>query len=511
MSTRTRTVLFTDMADYTAAVSRSDRAGLMRLLTQQEELVAPIVVEHGGRIVKNLGDSFMCLFDAATDAVKAALALQVVLAQPGVPKMRVGLTTGDVEEIDGDAFGDAVNLAARILGQAPASEVWFGPGTRACMNAAELPWEPVGALTLKGIADKVEVFRAVPQHRCWLPDPVVAAVRKQRLIRVKLGEGVPVSIPPDALVLFEGFEVGSIELREVMARLPVLSPANLYLNAYHLSPAARAEWIGGERHLIVGTPAALERAIADARRVASRAMGSDTIVLDGGGADVHLVVSGLALPAVPFAEVVDSYFYELEADGRWMNRSDKALVRVEVRREGAFLVPTGPAVRIDGRPCRADEATPLHHGVTVDVGGIQVRYCRLDQGYVGAMLCDTKMQLGVAEGQVAEVGREPNHPGLSFADRRGQDNLRWFSGPRADKARLSGFTLDRALAGRRQASFEVRHPGVQVTPLHDRCHTYRMSDARPGLVRIEGPTVLSIGEQVVAGTTVVALRGPEFE
>ena len=49
------------------------------------------------------------------------------------------MTTGDVEEIDGDAFGEPVNLAARILAQTPAGEIWFAVGTRACMNDAELP------------------------------------------------------------------------------------------------------------------------------------------------------------------------------------------------------------------------------------------------------------------------------------------------------------------------------------------------------------------------------------
>ena len=145
LSTVTRTVVFTDLESYTAKVARADREGLRKILAEHEHLVTPIIEKYGGRIVKNLGDSFMCLFLSATDALRSALDIQDVVTSKGNISIRLAMTTGDVEEIDGDAFGESVNLAARILGKAPAGEIWFGPGTRVCMNAAEIPWESVGA------------------------------------------------------------------------------------------------------------------------------------------------------------------------------------------------------------------------------------------------------------------------------------------------------------------------------------------------------------------------------
>jgi len=70
-ATRTRTVVFTDLANYTAKVSRSDREGLRRILQEHEDLVRPIASQYGGRIVKNLGDAFLLLFTAAPDALRA--------------------------------------------------------------------------------------------------------------------------------------------------------------------------------------------------------------------------------------------------------------------------------------------------------------------------------------------------------------------------------------------------------------------------------------------------------
>ena len=68
--TATQTVMFTDLADYTASVARSDREGVRRILAEHEAAVRPLVERFGGRVVKNIGDSFMCLFTAATDALK---------------------------------------------------------------------------------------------------------------------------------------------------------------------------------------------------------------------------------------------------------------------------------------------------------------------------------------------------------------------------------------------------------------------------------------------------------
>ena len=73
MGTATRTVVFTDLANYTAKVARSDREGLRRILDEHQQLIEPICARNQGRIVKNLGDSFMILFPAATDALRASL------------------------------------------------------------------------------------------------------------------------------------------------------------------------------------------------------------------------------------------------------------------------------------------------------------------------------------------------------------------------------------------------------------------------------------------------------
>lgn len=510
-ATRTRTVVFTDLANYTAKVSRSDREGLRRILQEHEDLVRPIVTKYGGRIVKNLGDAFLILFTAATDAVNASLEVQNKVTEDRGMPLRLSLATGDIEEIDGDAFGEAVNLSARINSKAPAGEIWFSQGTWICMNAAEIPWESVGRFHFKGLPGTHEVYRAVPSHKCWLPEAVRTAALQKNLVRVKRGEPSG-PLPPDPIVLFEGFSPGSAAIDAAIERLPVLNPANLFLAAYNLSQEDRIAWSEAGRGLVIGMPEAVEQALADTMRISQRSSGSDTIVLDGGGAaDLELVMGGLALPSVPLADVVSSYFYDLLLDGRWVNQSDRSVLRIEVSQNGVTVTAMATGVNVNGRPLAPGRSAPLSSNTVVSTPSGDQRYIATDTcaTYVGLIVADTQMRLGINHGQTAELGREPGHPGLALPDRRGQDNIRWCTGQRAARARSGGFTLDRALAGRRQASVTVRENGLEVVPLHARCPTWVLRDATNQLDKADGPLEAKWGDAVVAGTSIITLRAPE--
>ena len=401
MGTVTRTVVFTDLANYTAKVSRGGRQDLLRILEEHEALVTPIIEKYGGRVVKNLGDAFMCLFNAATPALRAALDIQALVVGEGTNPIRLAMTTGDMEDIEGDAFGEAVNLSARILSKTPAGEVWFGAGTGLCIYSAEIPWESVGRFRLKGIPGERELFRAVPAHRCWLPDPVLQAARRGTLVHLEQGQRPPL-LPPDPVVLLKGFVPGSKELGAAVALLPVVAPACLWLSTYNIAAEDRIRWTEEGRGLVVGTPEALEEAIQDASKVLTRPMGSDTIILDlGADVDIELVMCGLALPSVPFSEVVSSYSYDLLADGRWANQSDRAVLRVEVGASGTSLRGLSPGVTVNGRSVGSEDRVELEDGAQVRCSAGTLEFRRLDRGYAGMMLLDSDMRLGVTAGQVA--------------------------------------------------------------------------------------------------------------
>jgi adenylate cyclase len=107
---------FADLVGYTALTRTLSPGELSRLLRRFEDTVGEVVGEHGGRLVKQIGDGAM--FAAETAQAGAATACDLAAAFAGaddVPPVRVGLACGSVLSHYGDYYGDVVNLAARLV------------------------------------------------------------------------------------------------------------------------------------------------------------------------------------------------------------------------------------------------------------------------------------------------------------------------------------------------------------------------------------------------------------
>ncbi|MFT4974729.1 MAG: class 3 adenylate cyclase [Myxococcota bacterium] len=505
MATVTRTVVFTDLVNYTEKTARADRETLRNLIEQHEAWTREVCEPLGGRLVKNLGDAFITLFDSATDGLRACQRL----AEAGLPgtdfALRASAVTGDVEEIDNDIFGEAVNLASRLSSVTPSSEVWFSESTRRCANLAEIPWEPVGVFSFKGIPEETPCFRAPTPGRCTLPGAITEALRNSQLVRVR-PSGAPPRVRPSSVVLFEGFEPGSDALNDALGSLPVLDPARLWLSAYQLAPLERRRWIEAGRGLVIGTPQALSAALEEQGRAWPEDSGKATVFLDAGSEiALELVLAGMALPAVPLGGVVAGYSYDLLAEGRWTNHSSDAILRVDVSGEGVTLQVLANGISINGRSQPPGTSRPLTGNEELSTPTGTLRYYAVEGPYIGLLAGDSPIRLAVGYGEKAEMGRNPNHPGVALPDRSGQRNLRWCSGTRARRTRAAGFTLDRALVGRRQAAISVNRSGdLRIEALHERLATYLFRP--PGqLVKIDTPRTARLGDLIVMGTNVVSL------
>lgn len=509
MSTKLRTVLFTDLAGYTDAVARADRNELRSLIQEHEDFTRELISRHNGRPVKNLGDSYLCLFESATDALRAGLEAAQTGLRGGTFRIRAGCATGDVEEIDGDAFGDAVNLAARIIGKAPAGELWFSESTQLCCNLSEVAWEDVGRYSLKGFPGEQAVFRAVHESQCLLPEPIIQAVRAGKLCLIQEGQHLP-TLPPDPVILFEGFKPGSQALRDALAALPVLDAGKIWLSIHKIAPLDRHEWKSTGRGLVIGTQEAARAALEEIRTQITMSAGTHTIIFDASeAAEMELVMAGLALPSVPMANVIDGYSYDLLPDGRWVNRAANPLLRIDVSSDGVRVIAKTTGIELNGLPLDPSDTALLRHGSTLRTIAGTIEFHSVDsKSYAGLLVAPTSHRISVMRGQQTELGREPNHPGLALPDRKGQENVRWCSGTRAAKAREGGFTLDRALAGRRQTGVEIDGEGtVRINSLHERCATFVLR-GNGQLHRIEGSAQGLAGEFIVTGTSVVQLREP---
>ena len=166
--TKTLTVMLTDMKDYTAHVADLPRDRMIALVQQHRGLVQPIVRHRSGRIIKSTGDGLIVVFDSATDALLAAIEIQAAaqseessFSERQRLPLRIAVSTGEVTLADGDVFGHPVNLASRVQQLASPGDVYFTDSTYHAMNRAEIGFDAMGAAAVKGLADKVNLYRAL--------------------------------------------------------------------------------------------------------------------------------------------------------------------------------------------------------------------------------------------------------------------------------------------------------------------------------------------------------------
>ncbi len=161
------TVFFIDMKGFTSRTSSSSREELKKTLEDYEQLVVPVIKDFGGKIIKGLGDAYLISFHSPTNAVLCGLEIQKKIKERNhtVEKKerfdaRIGISSGEVYEKEGDIFGEPVNLASRVQSVAQGGQVVLAESTYHAMNKNEFDISSIGKHSLKGINDKIQIFTA---------------------------------------------------------------------------------------------------------------------------------------------------------------------------------------------------------------------------------------------------------------------------------------------------------------------------------------------------------------
>ncbi len=159
-STTARLVVgFADMVGYTAMARSLPTAELVTTIGTFEREVVDLVTDHGGRVVKLIGDEVMFVLPDPADACRLALALAAEFtAHPVVPPLRVGLATGEVLTRDGDYYGRVVNAASRLVELAEPGGVVVSDGVRDLLGGA-FPTTALPPTRVKGYDEPVQAFR----------------------------------------------------------------------------------------------------------------------------------------------------------------------------------------------------------------------------------------------------------------------------------------------------------------------------------------------------------------
>jgi adenylate cyclase len=130
-----RTVLFADLRGSTSLFERLGNAEATSVITHTVNSLGAVVRERRGQVIKTLGDGLMAVFEEPGPGLQAALLMHEALerlvergsahgASAGLRALRlqVALARGEIVEMNGDCFGDAVNVAARLLDHAGDNE-----------------------------------------------------------------------------------------------------------------------------------------------------------------------------------------------------------------------------------------------------------------------------------------------------------------------------------------------------------------------------------------------------
>jgi adenylate cyclase len=167
-------VVFADLVGSTGIFERLGDETAGRFVTQLTTALAKIFEQHNGRVVKMLGDGLFVVFPEELQALTACIAIQERLLQKPVRpggmgrpvQMQMGIESGEVVEIQGDCYGDAVNSAARLADLAGADQILTTQRVRDALPAShQHKLRGLGPMYLRGKAEVTEVYRVE-----WQPE-----------------------------------------------------------------------------------------------------------------------------------------------------------------------------------------------------------------------------------------------------------------------------------------------------------------------------------------------------
>src|SRR3990170_1771305 len=132
---------------------------------ETRRIVGEKIEQYGGKLVNFVGDNFMAVFTEAKDAVAAAIAITTQLESTNADlpesrhvRFRMGVDQGEGAISGQDYFGDALNVAARIQGIAPAGGISVSGKVYRALDEPSLRFKSLGRKAMKNIPEEVEVY-----------------------------------------------------------------------------------------------------------------------------------------------------------------------------------------------------------------------------------------------------------------------------------------------------------------------------------------------------------------
>jgi TolB-like protein/class 3 adenylate cyclase/Tfp pilus assembly protein PilF len=167
MERRLAAILIADVAGYSRLSHRDEEGTRSRFLAHLNGLVQPKITEHGGRLIKTMGDGLLVEFPSIVNALRCAIDIQQADARANADispdkqlRFRIGINLGDVIAEGDDVHGDGVNIAHRLQNLAePGGIVISGSAYDYAKNKLDVSFESLGEQRVKNIDEPVRAYR----------------------------------------------------------------------------------------------------------------------------------------------------------------------------------------------------------------------------------------------------------------------------------------------------------------------------------------------------------------
>ena len=196
---RLAAVLAADVVGYSDLMSKDEEGTLSRLRDLRRQVIEPRIRSHHGRLVKTVGDGFLCEFSSPVEAIRCAVDLQEAISKASAAEsvkplqLRIGINLGDIIiDEDGDIFGDGVNVASRLQTMAlPGGICLSGKVHEEVRDKLQFPFEDYGEHRFKNIGRPIKVY-------CLLAGVDPATMSSEARSKISLRDGPSIAVLPFA-------------------------------------------------------------------------------------------------------------------------------------------------------------------------------------------------------------------------------------------------------------------------------------------------------------------------
>src|ERR1700740_2947904 len=170
MERRLAAIVCADVAGYSRMMG-ADEEGTHATFKAHRSAIYPIILNHGGRLVKNTGDGFLLEYPSVVGALESSIEIQNLMAEGNSPlpgdrlmQFRLGVHMGDVMADEDEVFGDGVNIAVRLEAVAnPGGVAVSGKAYQEASKHINVPLIDAGSHRFKNIDETISVWNWEPR------------------------------------------------------------------------------------------------------------------------------------------------------------------------------------------------------------------------------------------------------------------------------------------------------------------------------------------------------------